>query len=47
MFGRAARHAGGQWLRAPDEAGVLAFPVRKFAFDLADTWFRVDRRKIS
>ena len=38
-----ARLLAAQRLRAPDEAGVLAFPVRKFAFGRADTWFRVDR----
>lgn len=25
----------------PDEDGVLALPVRKFALDRADTWVRV------
>ena len=38
-----ARLLAAERLRAPDEAGVLAFPVRKFAFGRADTWFRVDR----
>lgn len=37
-----ARLLAAERLRAPDEAGVLAFPVRKFAFGRADTWFRVD-----
>ena len=38
-----ARLLAAERLRAPDEAGVLAFPVRKFAFGRADTWFGVDR----
>jgi hypothetical protein len=38
-----ARLLAAEQLRAPDEAGILAFPVRKFAFGRADTWFRVDR----
>ena len=38
-----ARLLAAERLRAPDEAGVLAFPVRKFAVVRADTWFRLDR----
>jgi hypothetical protein len=38
-----ARLLEAERLRASDEAGVLAFPVRKFAFGRTDTWFRVDR----
>ena len=38
-----ARLLAAERLRAPDEAGVLAFPVREFAFGRSDTWFRVDR----
>ena len=38
-----ARLLAAERLRAPDEAGVLAFPVRKFTFGRADTRFRVDR----
>jgi len=38
-----ARLLAAERIRAPDEAGVLAFLVRKFAFGRADTWFRVDR----
>jgi hypothetical protein len=30
-------------LSAPDDAGILAFPVGRFAFGRADAWFRVDR----
>lgn len=36
-----ARLLAAERLRAPDEAGVLAFPVRKFGFGWADTWFMV------
>jgi hypothetical protein len=39
-----ARLLADERLRAPDEAGVLAFPVRKFAFGRADTWFKVGSR---
>ena len=43
MVRETARLLAAERLRAPDEAGVLAFPVRKFAFGRADTWFGVDR----
>lgn len=36
-----ARLLAAERLRAPDEAGVLAFPVREFGFGRADTWFMV------
>jgi hypothetical protein len=43
MVRKTARLLAAEQLRAPDEAGILAFPVRKFAFGRADTWFRVGR----
>lgn len=42
-----ARLLSAEQLGAPDETGVLACPVRKFAFGRADTWFRWIEAKIS